>query len=161
MQTDQKTRLSQQLDRFSMISMHLNMNRNMQFIQEHDLSFIQLNSLMFIHRPGCSNIQNLADYIGVTKAAVSQMVDRLVESGLISREEDPIDRRSKLICLSETGEKLVQKAVLTRRKWVPDLAVSLTDTQVEEACQIFEIVNEKLKQIQEGLNPETSRNHLC
>ena len=52
MQTDQKTRLSQQLDRFSMISMHLNMNRNMQFIQEHDLSFIQLNSLMFIHRPG-------------------------------------------------------------------------------------------------------------
>ena len=89
------------------------------------------------------------------------MVDRLVESGLISREEDPVDRRSKLICLSETGESLLQKAFLTRHKWVPDLTASLSDEQVEQACQIFAIVNEKLKQIQEGLNPETSRNHLC
>jgi len=38
------------------------------------------------------------------------MIDRLVDSGLISRQEAPMDRRSKLICLSETGESLVQKA---------------------------------------------------
>jgi len=154
-------KLTEQLNQFAGITMHINMIYNMQFMQEHDLSFTHLNSLFLIHRAGCTNIQCLADHLGVTKAAVSQMVDRLVESGLISREEDPIDRRSKLICLSQTGESLVQKAFLTRRKWVPDLAASLTDTQQDQACQIFEIVNEKLKQIQEGLNPETSRNHLC
>ena len=154
-------KLTEQLNQFAGITMHINMIYNMQFMQEHDLSFTHLNSLFFIHRAGCTNIQCLADRLGVTKAAVSQMVDRLVEAGLISREEDPIDRRSKLICLSETGEVLVQKAFLTRRKWVPDLTASLTDDQVEQACQIFEIVNEKLKQIQEGLNPDTSRNHLC
>ena len=160
MQAEQE-KLTEQLNQFAGITMHINMIYNMQFMQEHDLSFTHLNSLFFIHRAGCTNIQCLADRLGVTKAAVSQMVDRLVESGLISREEDPVDRRSKLICLSETGENLVQKAFLTRRKWVPDLTASLTDEQVEQACLIFEIVNEKLKQIQEGLNPETSRNHLC
>lgn len=161
MQTDQKTRLSQQLDRFSMISMHLNMNRNMQFIQEHDLSFIQLNSLMFIHRSGCSNIQNLVDYIGVTKAAVSQMVDRLVDSGLVSRNEDPIDRRSKLICLSKAGDELLQKVFITNRKWTSILAENLTETQQQQACQIFEIFNDKLVQLKEGINLEVKRNYPC
>jgi DNA-binding MarR family transcriptional regulator len=154
-------KLIEQLNQFAGITMHINMIYNMQFMQEHDLSFTHLSSLFFIYRAGCTNIQCLADHLGVTKAAVSQMVDRLVESGLISREEDPIDRRSKLICLSETGESLVQKAFLTRRKWVPNLVTSLTETQQEQASQIFEIVNEKLKQIQEGLDPEVSRNHLC
>ena len=160
MQAEQE-KLTEQLNQFAGITMHINMIYNMQFMHEHDLSFTHLNSLFFIHRAGCTNIQCLADRLGVTKAAVSQMVDRLVESGLISREEDPVDRRSKLICLSETGESLLQKAFLTRHKWVPDLTASLSDEQVEQACQIFAIVNEKLKQIQEGLNPETSRNHLC
>lgn len=156
-----QNKLIEQLNQFAGMTMHINMIYSMQFMQEHDLSFTHLNSLLFIHRAGCTNIQCLADHLGVTKAAVSQMVDRLVESGIISREEDPIDRRSKLICLSETGVSLVQKAFLTRRKWVPDLAASLTDLQQEQACQIFEIINEKMKQIQEGLNPEVTRNHLC
>ncbi len=153
--------LTEQLNQFAAITMHINMIYNMQFMQEHDLSFTHLNSLFFIHRAGCTNIHCLADHLGVTKAAVSQMVDRLVDSGLISREEDPIDRRSKLICLSDTGESLVQNAFLTRRKWVPDLAASLTEAQEQQACQIFKIMNEKLREIQEGINPEISRNNLC
>ena len=160
MQSKQE-KLIEQLNQFAVMMMHINMIYSMQLMQEYDLSFTHLNSLLFIHRAGCTNIQCLADHLGVTKAAVSQMVDRLVESGLISREEDPIDRRSKLICLSETGESLVQKAFLSRRKWVPGLAVSLTETQQQQANQIFEIVNEKMKQIEEGLNPEITRNHLC
>jgi DNA-binding MarR family transcriptional regulator len=152
--------LTEQLNQFAGMTMHINMIYNMQFMQEHDLSFTHLNSLLFIHRAGCTNIHCLAEHLGVTKAAVSQMVDRLVEAGLISREEDPIDRRSKLICLSKDGESLVQKAFLTRRKWVPELASSLTEVQEQQACQIFEIMNEKLREIQEGLNPEISRNQL-
>ena len=160
MQAEQE-KLTEQLNQFAGITMHINMIYNMQFMHEHDLSLTHLNSLFFIHRAGCTNIQCLADRLGVTKAAVSQMVDRLVESGLISREEDPIDRRSKLICLSELGKNLVQEAFQTRRRWVPDLAASLTKTQEQQACQIFEIMNQKLKQIQEGINSEISRNNLC
>ena len=161
MQTEHNKRLSEQLDKFSKISMHLNITRNMQFIQEHGLSFIQLNGIMFIHRAGCTNIHSLADHLGVTKAAVSQMVDKLVESGLISRDEDPIDRRSKLICLSKRGEDLLQKAFRTNHKWIPVLTQNLTETQQQQARQIFELFNEKLMQMQEGNNPEVSRNHLC
>jgi len=152
--------LTEQLNQFAGMTMHINMIYNMQFLQEHDLSFTHLNSLLFIHHAGCTNIHCLAEHLGVTKAAVSQMVDRLVEAGLISREEDPIDRRSKLICLNKDGENLVQKAFHSRRKWVPELAASLTEVQEKQACQIFEIMNEKLREIQEGLNPEISRNHL-
>ena len=146
--------LIEQFNQFAGITMRINIIYNMLFMQEHDLSFAHLNSLFFIHRAGCAKIHTLAEHLGVTKAAVSQMVDRLVDLGLVSREEDHIDRRSKLICLSETGENLVQEAIRTRRQWVPNLAASLTEDQVRQACRIFEILNEKLKHIEEGLRPE-------
>jgi Transcriptional regulators len=151
---EKRDNFTEQLNQFADMTMHINMIYNMQFMQEYDLSFSHLSSLFFIHRAGCTNIHCLANHLGVTKAAVSQMVDRLVELDLISREEDPIDRRSKLICLSKNGESLVQKAFLTRRKWVPDLAASLTETQKQQACQILEIMYEKLKEIHKGLNPK-------
>ena len=149
MQSKQE-KLIEQLNQFAVMMMHINMIYSMQLMQEYDLSFTHLNSLFNIHRAGCTNIHCLAEHLGVTKAAVSQMIDRLVDSGLISRQEAPMDRRSKRICLSETGKSLVQKAFLSRRKWVPGLAVSLTETQQQQASQIFEIVNEKMKQIEEG-----------
>ena len=82
MQSKQE-KLIEQLNQFAVMMMHINMIYSMQLMQEHDLSFTHLNSLLFIHRAGCTNIQCLADHLGVTKAAVSQMVDRLVESGLM------------------------------------------------------------------------------
>jgi DNA-binding MarR family transcriptional regulator len=160
MQSKQE-KLIEQLNQFAVMMMHINMIYNVQLMQEYDLSFTHLNSLFYIHRAGCTNIHCLAEHLGVTKAAVSQMIDRLVDSGLISRQEAPLDRRSKLICLSETGESLVQKAFQARQKWIPNLAASLTESQQEQACQIFETVNEKLRQIQKGLNPEISRNKPC
>ena len=89
------------------------------------------------------------------------MVDRLVDSGLVSRNEDPIDRRSKLICLSKAGDELLQKVFITNRKWTSILAENLTETQQQQACQIFEIFNDKLVQLKEGINLEVKRNYPC
>ena len=52
-----QNKLIEQLNQFAGMTMHINMIYSMQFMQEHDLSFTHLNSLLFIHRAGCTNIQ--------------------------------------------------------------------------------------------------------
>ena len=97
MQSKQE-KLIEQLNQFAVMMMHINMIYNVQLMQEYDLSFTHLNSLFYIHRAGCTNIHCLAEHLGVTKAAVSQMIDRLVNSGLISRKEAPMDKIGRASC---------------------------------------------------------------
>jgi DNA-binding MarR family transcriptional regulator len=47
----------------------------------------------------------LAEMAGMTKQSVGEVVDDLVARGYVKRIADPEDRRAKLICLTERGER--------------------------------------------------------
>jgi len=50
--------------------------------------------------------QELADIIGIDKAAVTRALSRLEQSGYISRKEDQDDRRATRVYLTSKGRKL-------------------------------------------------------
>ena len=47
----------------------------------------------------------LAEMAGMTKQSVGEIVDDLVARGYVQRIPDPEDKRAKLICLTERGER--------------------------------------------------------
>jgi DNA-binding MarR family transcriptional regulator len=47
----------------------------------------------------------LAEMAGMTKQSVGEIVDDLVVRGYVKRIPDPEDKRAKLICLTERGER--------------------------------------------------------
>ena len=51
---------------------------------------------------GATGIE-LAEYLGITKQAVSKMVDHLEKSGYVMRQTHPTDKRGKIIVLTERG----------------------------------------------------------
>ncbi|PEN41163.1 MarR family transcriptional regulator [Bacillus toyonensis] len=51
---------------------------------------------------GATGIE-LAEYLGVSKQAVSKMVDSLENSGYVTRKTHPTDKRGKIIVLTERG----------------------------------------------------------
>ncbi|WP_432352639.1 MarR family winged helix-turn-helix transcriptional regulator [Sporosarcina sp. A2] len=51
----------------------------------------------------------ISEYLGITKQAVSKMVDFLEKSGYVMRQTHPTDKRGKIIVLTERGW-LVAKA---------------------------------------------------
>ena len=55
--------------------------------------------------------QDLAVELGVTKQAVSQLVDILVSRGYVDREADPGDLRRVALSLTERGEQVLHAAV--------------------------------------------------
>ena len=61
----------------------------------------------YITPSGATGI-DLADYLGITKQAVSKMVDYLEKSGYIRRQTHPTDKRGKIIVLTERGWLVVK-----------------------------------------------------
>lgn len=118
------------------------MHRSMQswhlFAKSTGLSMPQFSILMQLHHRGNCGIGDISDRFDITNAAASQLVDKLVQSGLIQREEDPHDRRAKLLNLTDKGERLIQQGIEERYRWVDQLAERLT---AEERVQISEALN--------------------
>jgi DNA-binding MarR family transcriptional regulator len=71
-----------------------------------DLTMGQLKAL-FVLADGASTVGGLAGALGIGKPAASILVDRLFQVELITREEDPCDRRRTLVRLTPRGHELV------------------------------------------------------
>ena len=74
-----------------------------------DLTIGQLKSLFFIESEGATNARKLATALGVTPPDVTRIVDRLVEQELVSRRENPEDRRMLILQATEKGRVLLAR----------------------------------------------------
>ncbi len=106
----------------------------------------QFSILMQLHHRGNCGIGDISERFDVTNAAASQLVDKLVHSGLIKRQEDPHDRRAKLLNLTDKGKELIQQGIEERYRWVDQLEERLT---AEERLQVSEALNLMTRAAQE------------
>jgi DNA-binding MarR family transcriptional regulator len=58
----------------------------------------------FVRGPGM-RLTVLAEMAGMTKQSIGEIVDDLEARGYVKRVPDPEDKRAKLICLTERGER--------------------------------------------------------
>lgn len=83
-------------------------------MHEAGLTLPQVVVLSILHHAGESQITALAEILGLSMSATSTLVQRLVESELVTRTEDPDDRRQKRIALTRAGATLIDR-VSTQR----------------------------------------------
>ena len=81
----------------------------MQDWQSLNMSMAQLKVLMTLSFKGQNSISKLAELLGVSHPTASQLVDRLVQAGLVARVEQATDRRFTLARLTQAGEQLAQR----------------------------------------------------
>lgn len=86
------------------------MDTLLQFLQRTNLSMPRLVSLMHIQRQQKATISSLSEHLNLTLATTSQMIDQLVQDGLVERSEAPHDRRQKLVSLTPRGEAVAAEA---------------------------------------------------
>ncbi len=110
------------------------------YMDENALSFSQVNVLMRLYHSGKCGVSQLGEEMGITNAAASQAIDRLVNMGLIARSEDPEDRRAKVLVLTEKGRGLVDRAIDSRSRWVEGLTASLSPQDQERIASALEIL---------------------
>ena len=73
------------------------------------LTFAQLKLLRLVQRQGTLSIGDVAGFLGVSNAAASKAVDRLVRSGVLSRAEGRGDRRTTEVTVTAEGHALLEE----------------------------------------------------
>ena len=96
---------------------------------ELNLTIAQLKSLLFIYFEGITNFIKLANALGVTPPNVTGIINRLVEQELVTREENPEDRRTFILRATETGKALIEGL---RESGINRMAVILGQLSIEE-----------------------------
>jgi DNA-binding MarR family transcriptional regulator len=100
------------LSRVSRLARHLDIARRSAFAA-HGLESWEFDVLSALRRAGPPfqlTPGALLRATLVTSGTMTNRIDRLAESGLVSREPDPRDRRGVLVTLSERGREVVDAA---------------------------------------------------
>src|SRR5512136_700676 len=87
------------------------------FARENGLTMPQFGTMMRLYHKGACGVSHISSDLGVTNSAASQMLERLVQLNLISRTEDPSDRRVRQIILTEKGRQIVQASNRLYHAW--------------------------------------------
>lgn len=71
----------------------------------HGRSLGQMKVLSCLHHNGRLSVTELASALGVTMSTASELIDKLVDDGLLLREMNPQDRRQVLVVLTPAAEE--------------------------------------------------------
>lgn len=102
-------------------------------IDRHGLSFVQFKVLMELYAadPEAPYIQELSRTLGASTPSLSRAVEGLFRKELVSRCEDPDDRRRRRISLTAQGREVMDQFYLSRVAGVIEFAAGLTGEQRE------------------------------
>lgn len=78
-------------------------------LQKHGLTLPQFEVLSTLAVASCTNQQELAQRLQVTKGNLVGLIDRLTERGWVERVPDPADRRVNKVQLTATGKQVLEK----------------------------------------------------
>ncbi len=138
---------SQSLRAWMDVVMHRSMRGWSQFAKGTGLSMPQFSILMQLHHKGACGVSDISERFDISNAAASQLVDKLVQGGYVKRDEDPSDRRSKLLNLTAKGTGLIQQGVEQRHRWMDELLKNLSTEEKTKVSEALEILTEKAKEV--------------
>ena len=118
------------------------------YTRDKGLTMAQFGTMLHIFHKGGCGVSDIGSDLGVTNSAASQMLERLVQLKLITRSEDPSDRRVKQIVLTDKGHQILQEGNLVNRNWLEDLARTMTSEEQEKVRSAIVILINKTRQLE-------------
>jgi len=112
----------------------------MHLAEKHDLSAMQMFTMATMEPGQPIPMNTISCILGCDASNVTGIVDRLLAHGLIRREENPKDRRVKMITLTPAGERLRSKMFEELKEYHLPGFLSLTQAQQTELGSMLTII---------------------
>jgi DNA-binding MarR family transcriptional regulator len=110
-------------------------------VAELDLTMAQMRGLFVIENADHAlALTELAPQMGLSVAAAGRSVDGLVRSGLVSRTEDPVDRRIKRLALTGDGRAALERIGEARLVGLRRFAERLGDAERDALAKALQAV---------------------
>jgi DNA-binding MarR family transcriptional regulator len=105
-----------------------------------NVTMSQLKILILLARLGGTSGQELARRTGVSLGTLTGIIDRLVAQGMVTRREDPRDRRVRRLELTPEGSKLINGLIAAGEAHQEQLLRRLDDAGLEIVVQAFTLL---------------------
>jgi DNA-binding MarR family transcriptional regulator len=109
------------------------------------LTLSQIAILDILSRSKKSKMSDMARYMGITTAAMTGIIDRLVRDGYVSRISDPDDRRVINIKLTGKGISVVKSLLEQKKSMITKVFGVLSAKERTEYLKILTRIQDGLK----------------
>ncbi len=109
-----------------------------------DLTLAQMKAVMATWEKGSATIKDLAEDLDVSPPSASAMVDRLVELGVLTREQDPNDRRKVVVRVAPSAMETIQRVEERIVESFLGLVQRIGSENARKWCEILELVREAM-----------------
>lgn len=116
--------------------------------RDNGLTMAQLGAMFHVFQKGACGVSDIGSDLGVTNSAASQMLERLVQLKLITRSENPTDRRVKQIVLTDKGRKILHASSRANQDWLEDIVQSMAAEEQEQVRNALVLLIDKARQIE-------------
>lgn len=125
---------------------------------QNDVTWAQRKILLLIESHGPQKMSDIARQISVTMSGATAVVDKMVKTGLVTREFDPADRRVVLIAISKEGRDVMQHCVRMQERCFESVLDKLSPEKRTQLLESFEKIHSLLAEIQA---PELAGEHTA
>ena len=101
------------------------------------MSVAQFRLLLYVRRNPATSLSPLADHLGTSLPAASQLVQRLVQAGLIAREQHPRERRRVQLRLTDAGATALAECDARTRAWLCKRLSGLDESELDDLAGLL------------------------
>ncbi|NMM54931.1 MarR family winged helix-turn-helix transcriptional regulator [Paenibacillus aquistagni] len=116
---------------------------------DEEMSMNQFRLLCILRKQGSTQVNELAENLGVTAGAITGMADKLMDRGRVVRTRISTDRRAVLLEITEEGNRCVDTLVEKQGEMLAALFGTLSPEDMEHLQRIFSEMLDRLEQIKE------------
>ncbi|SMG49150.1 MarR family winged helix-turn-helix transcriptional regulator [Paenibacillus aquistagni] len=116
---------------------------------DEEMSMNQFRLLCILRKQGSTQVNELAEKLGVTAGAITGMADKLMDRGRVVRTRISTDRRAVLLEITEEGNRCVDTLVEKQGEMLAALFGTLSPEDMEHLQRIFSEMLDRLEQIKE------------
>src|SRR5512140_2167410 len=112
--------------------------------EKFDISVEQFHVLRHVRRGMCS-VSELATAKNISRPAISQAVDLLVNKGWLTRAQSKQDRRYVELALTSEGNALLDNVFKETRGWMKERMSALSANELETIAKAMEAMKKMLE----------------
>lgn len=96
---------------------------------EETITLPQFRLLVLLDSRGVMKLSTLADLLDVNPSTATRMVDRLVTTGMIARQPNPVTRREVVVDLTTEGRRVVRGVTRRRRAAISRIVAKMSEDE--------------------------------
>lgn len=127
------------------------LERTLEESSQEQLAMSQVKLLLLIAHPHHTfKVTDVAQFLGVTNAAASRAIDRLVQRGLVDRTVSKEDRRAVDLALTPASRELLDKFTDARNRELMRLLGDFPEDQLRQVTTLLDELSVRLLDVEKG-----------